>query len=539
MKKQLLTLIFMTLIGFVSRGQGLETFANYVGTSGTYSDGTFVGQDGSTWTYTQCRSDRAITAPSPCLGKARTPAANVFSGTIHNGCGTISFDYKQGFSTAVKLNLLINGLLVSTVTSPGGTADTMNVHNSGSVTVDIPGDFVIKFEQFDNATSGQVTVDNVSWTAYSSTPLPEPTNYPTAFTATALPYTIHLNWTDAVGGQLPTAYLVLASNQNNIVAPVDGTPVPDNANLSGGTGALNLFQGVQTCTFNNLPSNTQYFFKIFPYTNSGANINYKTDGTPPNVTKTTPNTVTLNAQNFTSYSLAPWIEYNVTGPQIWVVDSIHGVGATPCAKMSGYSGSNIENEDWLISPPMNFNNYINESMSFQSAYKYAGPALDLMISNDYDGSSDPTLFNWTPLTATWSPGNWVWTPSGTVDLSQTTGSSVYIGYRYMSTTSAASTWEVDDILITGDMPVGISTPDETRTIQVYPNPASDKVTITFGDNLQKEVMVRSVIGSLIYSTSTSSNSITINLANFAQGIYFIRTHYNNSDKTFVAKLVVR
>ncbi len=535
MKKQFLTLLIVALSAIVAQGQGLENFANYIGTSGTYSDGTFVGQDGSTWNYFQSRSDMVIVAPNPCLGKGRTPTAEVVSGTLHNGCGVLSFSYMQAFSSNVSLDVFVNGLLVGNVTSNG---EVSVVKNSGPITVNTPGDFTIDFKQ--NSTSaGQVSIDDITWTGYSSAPLPEPTNYPTGFAAAALPYKINLSWTDATGTQMPTAYIVLASSQNNITAPVDGTPIPNDPDLADGTGALNVNQGIQACTFANLPSNTPYFFKIFPYTNSGTNINFKTDGSAPAATITTPNTVTLNSQNFSSYSLAPWTQYSVVGAQIWMIDSIHGVGGTPCAKMSGYNGANVENEDWFISPAMNFNNYINESMTFQSAYKYAGPALELMISNDYNGVSDPSLYNWVPLTATWSPGNWAWTPSGNINLSGTSGASVYVGYRYMSSTTEAPTWELDDIVITGDQPVGIDTPGESSSVQVFPNPASGLVTITFGDNLSKEVTILSVIGSQVYSSPANSNSLTVDLSPLAKGVYFIRTHYSDSGKSNVTKLIVR
>lgn len=535
MKRQILTLMAVILSIGLIQAQGLENFANFVGTAGTYTDGTFTGQDGSTWNYYQCRSDMPIVAPSPCLGKGRTPDAEVVSGSIQNGCGVLSFSYMQAFSTNVNLDVFVNGLLVGNVTSNG---EVSIVKNSGSITVNTPGAFTLSFKQ-NSSSAGQVTIDDITWTGYSSAPLPEPTNYPTAFAGSTLPYTINLSWVDATGAQVPTAYIILGSDQDNISTPVDGTPIPNDPDLADGTGALNVNLGTQSCTFANLPSNTPYFFKVFPYTNSGTNINYKTDGTAPSVNITTPNTVTLNHQDFSSFSLAPWMPYNVVGAQVWAIDSIHGVGGTPCAKMSGYSGGNFENEDWLISPVMNFNNYINESMSFQSAYKYAGPTLEVMISNDYDGSSDPTLFNWTPLTATWSPGNWAWTPSGNINLSGISGSAVYVGFRYMSTVTEAPTWELDDITITGDEPVGMGDLTSAETVKVFPNPTSEKVTLVFNNSEPKVVSILSVIGTEVYSKSIQSGTLEINVSGFSRGVYFIRTTYTSSQKSQVTKIIVR
>ncbi|HNY04036.1 MAG TPA: choice-of-anchor J domain-containing protein, partial [Bacteroidales bacterium] len=499
-------------------------------------DGTFTGLDGSTWSYTQCRGDSVIVAPSPTLGKKRPITSKIVSGTLHNGCGTISFDYKQTFSSAVDLDLFINGTLFANVTS---TAQGV-VTNSGNINVNLPGDFTLMFKQADSSNSGQVTIDNVVWTAYSGGTLPEPTNYPTSFAASNAPYTVNLAWTDATGAQVPTAYLILASDQNNITAPADGTPVADDATLADGHGALNIFQGVQHATFGNLPSNKQYFFKIFPYTNAGSLINYKTDGTAPSASITTLNTVIIDSIHFSSLNFANWIVKNVTGDSTWVVDAIHGVNAGPCAKMSGYYNtmSNV-NEDWLISPAMNFNLYNNENLTFQSAYKYTGDPLQVMVSNDYDGTSNPADFSWAPLTATWSAGNWVWTPSGNISLSSVNGTQVYVGFKYTSTATASSTWELDDIVITGELIIGMDDKTPAAEFSVSPNPATDRCVIRFNAEGPKVIRLVSLVGNTLLEQTTSQKSHTVNFGSIPAGIYFLKVFLPESNTTVVRKLIVR
>lgn len=540
MKKQLLSFLVVFTITSLAwvYGQGLENFNNYVGTSGTYSDGTFIGQDGSTWIYSQCRRDRAIVDPSPCLGKGRNPTAKVVSGLLGNGCGTISFDYKQGFSSAVNLNVYVNGALVGNVTSPGGNGDTSTVRNSGPIAVNVPGSFTLMFKQADSLTSGQVTIDNINWTAFGGGPLPEPTNYPTNFAGNTAPFSVLLSWIDATGGQVPSSYLILGSDQNNIANPVDGTPVTNDPNLADGTGALNVIQGVQSATFGNLPSNKQYFFKIFPYTNSGTLINYKTDGSAPFVSVVTSNTVIIDSVHFTNYTMGNWQAKNVIGEQVWMVDSIHGVNGTPCIKMSGFANSvsNV-NEDWFISKALNFNMYNNERLNFQSAYKYTGPALECLISNDYDGQGNPGDFAWTPLTATWSAGNWVWTPSGNINVSMVNGTAVYIGFKYTSTATESSTWELDDIIITGDVIIGL---DESKSIEgfaIRPNPAAGECTLQFGTSADRTVELLSMTGVTLTRTATGNQSLTLDLEGFAPGLYFVRVSSGKYSKT--EKLVIR
>jgi hypothetical protein len=51
--KRFITMLFFGLAFFALHGQGLETFDNFDATGNSYQDGTFLGQDGSTWTYTQ------------------------------------------------------------------------------------------------------------------------------------------------------------------------------------------------------------------------------------------------------------------------------------------------------------------------------------------------------------------------------------------------------------------------------------------------------------------------------------------------------
>ncbi|MBE0646369.1 MAG: choice-of-anchor J domain-containing protein [Bacteroidales bacterium] len=534
MKRSLLFIVLFISSTLVF-SQGMENFANYPETGNSYQDGTFVGQDGSTWTYWQCRGDVVVTAPTPCLGKDRTPPSEVISGLLANGCGTLSFDYMQGFSTNVNLDVYVNGLLVATVTSSGQQGIVLN---SGPIVVDSPGDFTLNFKQ-QNTSSGQVAIDNITWTAFGGGPLPEPSNYPTAFAAQAFPFSITLTWTDAVGTQIPTAYLIKGSDQDNITAPVDGTPVADDPDLSDGSGAMNVLNGVGTYTFYDLPSNQPFYFKIFPYTNTGTNINYKTDGTTPSVMATTPNIVIINYENFNDFTLGTWSAQNIIGQQqFWLIDSIHGIAGSPCAKMNGFSGGAVENEDWLISPAMNFDLYVNEQLTFQTACNYDGPNLELKISNEYDGVSDPNEFEWVDLTATLSAGGWSWTPSGVVNIAGTAGNSVYVGMVYTSNSSQAKTWEVDEILITGEILIGV--PEKVKndySFRFFPNPAKEKVTISFPDMDEKIVTVLSILGSTVKEDRVSGTTSSISCSDFTPGIYFIRVTGSNGE-TGVKKLII-
>ena len=120
-----------------------------------------------------------------------------------------------------------------------------------------------------------VYLDDVTITGSQSSIDPEPSNHVTNFTASTIENnSINLTWTDAVGSQLPSGYLIKASNiaYSSIVNPNDGIPE------SNSTLVKNVPYGIQAASFSGLEWETTYYFKIFPYTNTGSSIDYKTDG---------------------------------------------------------------------------------------------------------------------------------------------------------------------------------------------------------------------------------------------------------------------
>jgi PKD repeat protein len=284
---------------------------------------------------------------------------------------------------------------------------------------------------------------------FGGTIYPEPTNYPTNFATTITGLVADLTWTDATGAQLPGHYLVLASDQDNITPPADGTVVSDDANLSDGTGALNVPYGTQACSFYKLNGETTYYFKIFPYTNTGSNANYKTDGTPPSAQGTT--LFEINVTDFEDVTFGTWDTISVASDKNWAVVNFTGAYFTSYfAQMNGFN-QNVPSNDWLISPSINMNNFNDESLEFHTIWKFGDTdnELTLKFSTNYNGG-DPTLATWTDITFTKPAVADTWTSSGNLDLSGISGSNVHLAFQYQGSANPRR-WGVDEIEIVGDL----------------------------------------------------------------------------------------
>jgi len=153
----------------------------------------------------------------------------------------------------------------------------------------------------------------------------EPSNHVTGFTATkdgTYGYSrIDLSWTENDGSVIPDGYLIKASIADNITDPSDGTAVSDNTTIGSNSGAINITYGTNSYEWTGLTAEQTYYFKIYPYTNSSTNINYKTDATVPNANATTDATPSAPNVFFSEYiegsSNNKALEiYNATGSSI-------------------------------------------------------------------------------------------------------------------------------------------------------------------------------------------------------------------------------
>ncbi len=350
-------------------------------------------------------------------------------------------------------------------------------------------------------------------------PDPEPSNYPTDFYYLGVGTDIILTWTDATGAQLPHKYLVLAST-GNITVPTDGTPVAD------GILAKNVPYGTQVAEFTGLQGGTTYHFAIFPYTNSGSNIDYKTDGNYPIVTATTEEIYTLLFEDFDE-DLGMFTAYDMYGDQGWHQGSYQGTTYAVC---NGYANQTYnENEDWLISPAISSNGYQDAILSFRTAMKFDGDPLQVKVSVDYDGQSEPTDFDWVDITDAFdfSTGNYEWVESGDVDIWGILDGyalgypDFYVAFVYKSTSESASSWEIDYVKVVSYGAEAVE--ENNQTIGLYPNPAREQVSFTLESDAQ--VSIFDMTGRKVSETECKAGQTQLDVNELVNGVYFVNFRF--------------
>ena len=160
----------------------------------------------------------------------------------------------------------------------------------------------------------------------------------------------------------------------------------------------------------------------------------------------------ISLTNFESNTLDGWQNINVSGAVNWLPKYL---GGNTFANISNWDGTaNSACETWLISPEIDLTNSPSASISFNNDVNYGGPQLQLLVSTEYIGVGNPSQTgNWTDITSSvaWDPNttSWGFSSTGDIDLSQYIGNTIYIAFKYTGTASNGSTWEIDDIKITG------------------------------------------------------------------------------------------
>ncbi len=247
------------------------------------------------------------------------------------------------------------------------------------------------------------------------------------------------------------------------------------------------------------------------------------------------------SEDFQSGELNNMTEYSVFGDnQIWYASGSGNL----YAKMSGYdNGTHHQNEDWLINAQaINLSGYKDLSLSFTTMMKiYQGETnFTVLVSSDYDGTSDPGTFNWTDITsqAALSTNAFTAVHSGDIDLSDWAGKRIYIAFKFNCTSTGSNTWNVDDIIVKGLKSTAINEVSNLNMF-LYPNPAHNQFFISgIPNNQGADVAIYSQAGNLKLHHSVVENNLPIDIGTLKSGLYFVKIELE-AGETVIKKVIIK
>ncbi len=226
-------------------------------------------------------------------------------------------------------------------------------------------------------------------------------------------------------------------------------------------------------------------------------------------------------------------QFNILGLQIWGCTSFGRDAANPPSgsapnglQINGFSGVNIPNEDWLISPSFDLTATSFPLLSFWSRTAFTGASLELKVSTNYTGTGDPNLATWTDLNGKFPAQiSDIWKLSENINLSAYKSPNTYFAFIYNSSSEDGARWTLDDITVTNSEtppPPSLSTSVTDVQYTYVANGATADKTFTFiGNDLTGDVTV----------TSTGTFSVSKDGFAFSPSVTYTLAEANDIIKT--------
>jgi endonuclease/exonuclease/phosphatase family metal-dependent hydrolase len=228
-------------------------------------------------------------------------------------------------------------------------------------------------------------------------------------------------------------------------------------------------------------------------------------------------------------------QFSLTGAQVWSCTTFGHSNTNPSptasaasgVQINGFaSGSNVINEDWLISPSLNLVSTTFPLLSFWSRTAFNGAPLKLRVSTNYSGTGNPSAATWIDLNGGFPlQTSDAWKLSQNINLSAYKTASTYIAFVYNSTDDDGARWTLDDIKIDNSP----TPPPASLT------PSTGEVNFGYVANGSALVKTMSFTGNDITAgvTLTATGNFLISKTNgsFTPSISYTQAEANNIAKT--------
>jgi len=216
---------------------------------------------------------------------------------------------------------------------------------------------------------------------------------------------------------------------------------------------------------------------------------------------------------------------SLTWPAIWPHS---GIQCGACFNSIPVLGKG--NDDWFISAMV----YVGDGANFNFWAKtyYEGPLerFNVGVSTTTPDPSEFTIISDSPYVE--PPMDWT---EYNYDLSDYAGQNIYVAIQCVSID--AFIFMIDDLVIDPGDIVGFGEDQviENVTTNIYPNPASDQITIE-SNNIIDEVRIYNNIGQLVYSDKFNNDQVIVNTSDIINGMYLLQLR--SGEAIEVSKLIL-
>lgn len=469
--------IILTLLTFnLTHGQGLEDFTNSNATN-SYSDGSFEGNNGITWSYIASRNGNndsnssGIELPALMLRRASS-GSKITSSAISGGISNFSLKLYKGFTGGGdrQVELFINGVSMGTSTPFDDfseyTFSVDDINISGSIEIEIV-----------NTTPKQIIIDDISWTGFSTS---------CSVVLGQAQYSCEGN---TIGDNNDTVTVSIPYTGSD--AGITSLTTASGGSI-GGDDPATTTDG--TIVISGVSEGSAWDLVL----NGGDCDGISTSGTiEVDFCDPIPNTCYDLSNGNESFELVA-VATN-SDPDVWVNNS-------GTYTMNGYCGSSCTeiSDAWLVFGPLDTTQTSDLTLAFNAAEQYGITDLVVAYTEQYGGC--PGLSQWITASTVSDAG------AIEVDFPQINGTDVYIGIQYYEDgTDGSSGWTLTDVALNsfGNCPtLGTVTPSDCATCDVSLDTAVYTCNSnTVGDNNDGVIITIPYMGSepSLTSITTSSN----------------------------------
>ena len=469
--------IILTLLTFnLTHGQGLEDFTNSNATN-SYSDGSFEGNNGITWSYIASRNGNndsnssGIELPALMLRRASS-GSKITSSAISGGISNFSVKLYKGFTGGGdrQVELFINGVSMGTSTPFDDfseyTFSVDDINISGSIEIEIV-----------NTTPKQIIIDDISWTGFSTS---------CSVVLGQAQYSCEGN---TIGDNNDTVTVSIPYTGSD--AGITSLTTASGGSI-GGDDPATTTDG--TIVISGVSEGSAWDLVL----NGGDCDGISTSGTiEVDFCDPIPNTCYDLSNGNESFELVA-VATN-SDPDVW----INNLGTYT---MNGYCGSSCTeiSDAWLVFGPLDTTQTSDLTLAFNAAEQYGITDLVVAYTEQYGGC--PGLSQWITASTVSDAG------AIEVDFPQINGTDVYIGIQYYEDgTDGSSGWTLTDVALNsfGNCPIlGTVTPSDCATCDVSLDTAVYSCSSnTVGDNNDGVIITVPYIGSepSLTSITTTSN----------------------------------